>query len=128
MRRNRPMPLKGRPGHVRDYFWYDFGTGNDIFVTVDTTPVTVAGTAGMAYAVKSISGEFEGLTITGLYGPSATYTDNGVIDFDNAVFTSDSGGVTLDGNSGIISASTLPVSLLRPPTESPTTCIRWAPR
>ena len=78
----------------------DFGTGNDIFVTVDTTPVTVAGTAGMAYAVELISGEFEGLTITGLYGPSATYTDNGVIDFDNAVFTSDSGGVTLDGNSG----------------------------
>ena len=77
---------------MSETFQYDFGTGNDIFVTVDTPPVTIAGTAGTAYAVTLVSGTLDGQTITGLYGPSGTLTDDGTAIYDNAVFTSDSGG------------------------------------
>jgi hypothetical protein len=69
-------------------YTYNFGSAGTVYVTVSTVATTVNGVSGTAYAITSITGTFEGKTITGMLGSAAKVQSNRYFQWDNAVFTS----------------------------------------
>jgi hypothetical protein len=68
-------------------YTYNFGTAGTIYVTVSTVATTINGITGTAYAITSITGTFEGKTITGMLGSAAKVQSNSYFQWDNAIFT-----------------------------------------
>ena len=75
------------------------GTADTFIVSVDDTPSNSTGD-GTSYKVEAIYGSVDGTAIGGLVGNGGEVQNNGTFIFDNAIFTSPSGGLTYDGASG----------------------------